>query len=98
MGSYMILLSVILLTEVEIHQSQSGANENQELPRGEALTPTARRREVFSTSVSLTQNDCRRLAVGVRASPLGFYFCQMEMIGIDSKNPSVNTLVGAVDL
>jgi len=29
----------------------------------------------------------------VRASPLGFYFCQMEMIGIDSKNPSVNTLV-----
>ena len=35
----------------------------------------------------------RRLAVGVRASPLGFYFCQMEMIGIDSKNPSVNTLL-----
>ena len=53
----MILLSVILLTEVEIHQSQSGANENQELPRGEAFTPTARRREVSPRQWTLTQND-----------------------------------------
>ena len=90
----MILLSVILLTEVEIHQSQSGGNENQGLPRGEALTS----REVFSTSVTLTQNDDQHLAVGVGASPLGFYFCQMEMIGIDSKNPIVPVLIPWVNV